>query len=81
MVNQLYQFVICTSSQGGNKGRQVMSKFVQFTAVHFPDLNPNSYDNVSNMKLDLNLHQGANANLMQMTRAFSLKIRVITGFF
>ena len=31
-----------------------MSKFVQFTSVHFADLNPNSYNNLSNMKLDLN---------------------------
>ena len=30
-----------------------MSKLVQFTDVHFPDLNPNSYDNLNNMKLDL----------------------------
>ena len=32
-----------------------MSKFVQFTGVHFPDLNPNSYENLNNMKLDLNV--------------------------
>ena len=31
-----------------------MPKFVQFTSVYFPDLNPNSYDDLSNMKLDLN---------------------------
>ena len=31
-----------------------MSKLVQFTGVHFPDLNPNFY-NLNNMKLDLNL--------------------------
>ena len=30
-----------------------MSKLVQFTDVHFPDLNPNSYDNLNNVKLDL----------------------------
>ena len=30
-----------------------MSKLVQFTGVHFPDLNPTSYDNLNNMKLDL----------------------------
>ena len=32
-----------------------MPKLVQFTDVHFPDLNSNSYDNLNNMKLDLNL--------------------------
>ena len=32
-----------------------MSKLVQFTGVHFPDPNPNSYDNLNNMKLDLNV--------------------------
>ena len=32
-----------------------MSKFVQFTGVHFSDLNPNSYDNLNNMNLDLNV--------------------------
>ena len=31
-----------------------MPKFVQFTSAHFPDLNPNSYDNLDNMKLKLN---------------------------
>ena len=31
-----------------------MSKLVQFTDdVHFPDLNPNSYENLNNVKLDL----------------------------
>ena len=32
-----------------------MSKLVQYTGVHFSDLNPNSYDNVNNTKLDLNV--------------------------
>ena len=32
-----------------------MSKLVQFTDVHFPDLNWNSYDNLNNMNLYLNL--------------------------
>ena len=32
-----------------------MSKLVQSTGVHFPDLNPNSYDNLHNMRLDLNV--------------------------
>ena len=30
-----------------------MSKLVQFTDVDFPDLNPNSNDNLNNVKLDL----------------------------
>ena len=30
-----------------------MSKLVQFTDVHFPDLKANSYDNLNNVKLDL----------------------------
>ena len=29
-----------------------MSKLVQFTSVYFPDLNPSSYDNLNNIKLD-----------------------------
>ena len=34
-----------------------MLKLAQFTGVHFPDLNPNSYtyDNLNYMKLDLNV--------------------------
>ena len=32
-----------------------MSKLVQFTSVHFPDLNPNFYGNLKNMKFDLNI--------------------------
>ena len=32
-----------------------MSKLVQFTGVHFADLNPNSCDNLNNMKLELNI--------------------------
>ena len=32
-----------------------MSKLVQFTVVYFSDLNQNSYDNLNNMKLDLNV--------------------------
>ena len=30
-----------------------MSKLVQFTDVHFPDLSPKSYDNLNNVKIDL----------------------------
>ena len=53
-----------------------MSKLVQFTDVHFPDLNPTSYDNLNNMKLDLNVSTrsvnfSAN-NQMQKGCSFSL---------
>ena len=47
-IHQLYEF-------SGNESWQLMSKLVQFTDVHFPDLNPTSYDNLNNMKLDLNV--------------------------
>ena len=47
-----------------------MSKHVQFTGVNFPDINPNSYDNLNNMKLEC-LHQ-ARSNLVQVTKTFSL---------
>ena len=30
-----------------------MSKLIQYTGVHFPDLNPNPCDNLNNMKLNL----------------------------
>ena len=32
-----------------------MTKLVKFTDVHFLDLNPNSYDNLNTVKLDLNV--------------------------
>ena len=32
-----------------------MSKPVQFTSVHFPDVKPNFYDNLNNMQFDLNV--------------------------
>ena len=32
-----------------------MSKLVQFTGMNFSDLNPNSYDNLNSIKLDLNV--------------------------
>ena len=54
-VHQRHEFVICTSSEGGNERWQLMSKLAQFTGVHFPELNPNSYDNLNNIKLDLNV--------------------------
>ena len=51
-IHQLLEFVIYTSSQSGNQRWQLMSKLVQFTDVSFPDLNLNSYENLSKMKLD-----------------------------
>ena len=41
--HQLHEFAICTSSQGGNERWELISKLVQFTGVHFSDLNPNSW--------------------------------------
>ena len=32
-----------------------MSNLVQFINVHFPDANSSSYDNLNNMKIDLNV--------------------------
>ena len=43
--------------QCGNEILQLMSKLVQFTGVHFPDLNPNSYDNLNNLKLKVSTKQ------------------------
>ena len=59
-----------------------MSKLVQFTDLHFPDLDPNSYDSLNNMKLRL-MSPRRQSILMQIIRAFSfnLQIRVITSFF
>ena len=62
-----------------------MSKLIQFT-VHFPGLNPNSYDNLNNMKLDLNVSTPqCQSTLVQITRDFFalvyIHIRVITSFF
>ena len=42
----MHEFTICTSQQGGNERWQLISKVIQFTSVHFPDLNPSSYDNL-----------------------------------
>ena len=43
--------------QCGNEILQLISKLVQFTGVHFPDLNPNSYDNLNNLKLKVSTKQ------------------------
>ena len=43
--------------QCGNEILQLMSKLVQFTGAHFPDLNPNSYDNLNNLKLKVSTKQ------------------------
>ena len=61
----------CTSLQSGNERRQSMSKHVHFTGAHFPDLNPNSYGNLSNMKLDLNI----SANVIFSANDKSLKFK------
>ena len=34
---------------------KIDEKLVRFTGVLFPDLNPNSHDNLNNIKLDLNV--------------------------
>ena len=44
-----------TSAHSGNERWQLMSKLVESTDVDFPDPNPNSYGNLNNMKLDLNV--------------------------
>ena len=49
-VHQLHEFAIWTSSKGGNERWELISQLVQFS-----DVNPNSYDNLKNMKLDLNV--------------------------
>ena len=49
------EFAICTSSQDRNERWKLMPKLFQFTGVHFADLNPNSYDNLNNMKLKLDV--------------------------
>ena len=54
------EFKICTNSQGGHEKWQLMPKLDQVIDVHFPDLNPNYYDNLNKMKLYRFkcLHQG-----------------------
>ena len=52
-----------------------MSKLVQYSGVYFPDLNLNSYE------VRFKCLNQARSNLVQKTRAFSLKIRMITSFF
>ena len=60
-----------------NERWQLMSKLVQLTDMHFPDLNPNSYDNLNNMKLDYKcLHK-----VSQFQCKLVSQIRVITSFF
>ena len=53
-----------------------MFKLVQFTGLHFLDLNPNSYDDLNNK-----VKSPPRSNLVQITRVYSLKIRIITGSF
>ena len=56
-----------------------MLQLVQFTGVHFPDLNLNYYETLNNRTLDLNV--STKKGKLQMTGAYSLKIRVIAVFF
>ena len=81
-IHQLHEFVIYTSSQSGNERWRLMSKLVQFTDVHFLDLNPNSYDNLT-WKSEILISPQGQSRLVQITRAFSfsLQIRVISSFF
>ena len=58
----------------------MMSKLIQFITVHFPDLNPNSYDNLNTMKLDLNVSTKVKFSA-KTTKVISLRIRVIIVFF
>ena len=69
-VYQLHEFAICTSSQGGNERSQLKSKLLQSTSVYFPDLNPNFYDNLNNMKLDLNIPAKAKFSANEQSRKF-----------
>ena len=54
-----------------------MSILVQFTDVHFPSLTPNTYDNLNNVKLDLNIStRSVNFSANNKTAfSFSLQIR------
>ena len=52
--HQLHEIAIYTSSQGGYWRWQSICKLAKFPGLHFPDLNPNSYDNLNKMKLDFN---------------------------
>ena len=59
-----------------------MSKLVNVTDVHVPDLNPNSYDNLNNMKLYLNVStRSVNFSANNKAFRFNLQIRVMTSFF
>ena len=54
----MHEFAICTGSQRGNERWELISKFVQFTGVHFPDLNPNSWQLKQHEIRFKCLHQG-----------------------
>ena len=59
-----------------------MLKLAQFIDVRFANLNPNSYDNLNNMKLDLNVStRSANFSANNRAFSFSLQISVITSSF
>ena len=59
-MHQLYEFPVYTSQEGGNERWQLMPKLVQFTGVHSLNVDPNFYDNLSNMKLDLKVKLSEN---------------------
>ena len=64
----MHEFAIFTSSQDNSR------------CQNFHDRNPNSYDNLHNMKLDLNVAP-TQVRFRANNQAFSVKIRIITGFF
>ena len=47
LITELFQIFLVVS--------QTLGEGTQGTGVHFPDLNPNSYDNLNTRKLDLNV--------------------------
>ena len=85
-VHQLVEFVISISSQGGDKKLQLMSKPVQFTGVHFPDLNSKFLWQLKQHEIRVKCLAPVRfkwpwPKVKYSTRNFSLKIRVITEFF
>ena len=79
--HQLHELAIYACSRGCNERWQLMSKLVQFTSVHFGDLNLNPYDNLKKHEVWFKYLYQDISNLVEVTTAFSLKIRVNTCFF
>ena len=83
----MYEFVVYTSSQSGNKRWQLISKLAQFTDVHFPDLSQNllkTYTTWNGRFKCLHATRSVNysaSNQSLQFFSFSLQIRVITSFF